>query len=394
MAQDFSHRIVGSLSGPLLALSLMGCAGTMNDLLGRAELQPVAVGVEPSGQVAVLLQAEASGQPLTQLNASSFRILEDNKPVDPAITGQTLLPIASVADFHTLVMVDLSGIGQRPDLRAQLSQAIASFVNTVEKDQGVTLYAFDGSPQPTLLGEFPVGATNTPLTHIEAIDQYQPADASRDLRGALVSGLGELNVRLMQTKKPIRLGTLVIFTQGGDLAGRVSNNAYYGSIDTTQRRVLVVHLDKATPELRRLGKDNLISATNSPGGLSSAWETAAIRVENSRSEHYVLSYCSPARGGKRLVRIEAQTLDALGKKRTGRVSVRIDSSGFGTGCDPNHSPSFQTASPSSNSSPSPAPAPIPSPGPAPAPTSAPSPSPLATPALPGPVLPPLAEPPR
>jgi hypothetical protein len=95
---------------------------------------------------------------------------------------------------------------------------------------------------------------------------------------------------------------------------------------------------KAAP-LGRIGRDGhqLVAGEASLGG---AFEQLAGRIEGQRQRMYLLSYCTPARGGEHAVRIEARTRGE--QPRAGSARTKFVADGFGTPpeCDPHARPRF------------------------------------------------------
>src|SRR5262249_20197730 len=60
------------------------------------------------------------------------------------------------------------------------------------------------------------------------------------------------------------------------------------------------------------------------------------RVVQRAKRFYLLSYCSPARRGRRQLRIEATAPDGA----TGSLESKFDAEGFGPKCDPETQPVF------------------------------------------------------
>ncbi len=329
----------------VVAVWLTGCASVNNVLRGGAKVETVDLAAHPPGQIAVVLTAEAGGEPLDRLMSSSFEIYEDGQVVDPATSKQTLLDPRSVMSFHALLLLDLSGDAAIPQNRTALARAAGVFVDLVRRDQPVTVYAFDGAPTPVLIGEYPQATNAPPEGAIAAVETFQPRDESRDLRGNVIEALKELNGRLMTEAMPLHTGTLVVLTQGPDLAGRVEEDAFYAHVGATKRDVVVIHLDeKPDHEIERLGNRGLIHLDQLQNA-GPIFEQAAMRVGALMDRHYLLSYCSPSRAGKRLLRIDVTAFDADGNEKQGSVSEEFDSTGFGPGCDPNTPPQFGPAGP-------------------------------------------------
>jgi hypothetical protein len=340
----------------LVAVWLTGCASVNSVLRSGAKVESIEMSARAPGQVAVMLTAETGGEPLDRLMSSSFKIYEDGQLVAPSTSKQTLLDPGTVTSFHTMLLLDLGGDAAIPQNRTAIARATATFVELVRRTQPVTVYAFDGAPTPVLLGEYPVAANAPPLGAIPEVENFQPRDPSRDLRSSVLAALRELNARLMEDTKPLHTGTLVVFTQGPDNAGRVEEDTFYANVGATKRDVVVVHLDeKPHNEIEQLGNQGLLYLDQLQNA-GPVFEGAAIRVGALKDRHYLLSYCSPSRAGKRLLRIDVSGFDKEGSEKRGSVSLEFDSTGFGPGCDANAVPQFGATPPPAASTAGPDPA--------------------------------------
>ena len=92
-------------------------------------------------------------------------------------------------------------------------------------------------------------------------------------------------------------------------------------------------------ELKTIGRNGAIIKKDREQ-IAASFEAAAARVEGFSKRFYLLGYCSPARAGKHVVRIEA---DVNGKK--GSLEHEFDARGFGPNCDPNRPPAFNVKRP-------------------------------------------------
>jgi hypothetical protein len=314
-------------------------------LFEHLDVKNVATSVQKPANVAMLVHVKDGNKPLDELADSNFKLFENNQPIDPTASGQTLLDPTLAVVHHALLLVDMSGPASEAAVRSAIAHAAAGFVDRARRDQAVTVYAFDGSSQIYLIGEYPELKSGGPdLEDIPELESFTPHDTSRNLNGAIVAALRELDARLMQTKKPIRRGTLVVFTRGPDLAGRVSPAALSRAFDKTQDELFAVGVGKDTSDFRLedIGRDGIERAP-AVDAVGVTLERAADAVSATVHADYLLAYCSPARAGKRWLRVEVTIIGKNGDKRSGSVETQFDSSGFGPGCDPHTAPEFVVA---------------------------------------------------
>jgi hypothetical protein len=316
----------------VLALASAGCS-----LFGGVRVETIASSAQRPSNVAVYVGATEHGEPLGELEAKNFHVYEDGQELDPKQIERVLLPRDAVTHEHVLLLVDLSG-NPTTEQRASYARAVEAFVRKLAPTLSVSVRAYDGSPGLKPVGDYPRGASTVAAA---ALGKLSSRDASRDLRGAVLAGLAELDRGAESASKPVELGTLVVFATGPDLAGRTSEGALDDTLDTTHHDVIGVGLGADTPYLdfARGGVIHAESATTLP----IAFEEAGARVAATHAKYYLVAYCSPARAGKRSVRIEVVHEDKKGDEHSGSTEVEIDATGFGPGCRSEATPHFERA---------------------------------------------------
>lgn len=322
--------IVNVISCASALLALSACSS-----LGGLETRVRAHSARPPANVVVYLKVgREHGAP--ELKAEDFTLFEDDHRLDPQITRQTLLDQNAVAYHQTLLLVDNS-LATDEGVRAELKNAIVQFVEEVNPTQAVAVYAYDGSAKITplaLLPRSPGAKRSKP-----ELRPLRPRDVSRNLNGALLLAGEQLDRLLSRSGKPVGVGTLVVFAAGADLAGRTDDAAVHDWLDATQHRVLAIGYGDQSSAVERFGKDGYYDAVG-PDTLSLAFEDAGHAVAKEFDEGYLLSYCSPARGGARLLRVEVHAPSEEGELY-GQDSVEFNAAGFRAGCDPTLLPRFR-----------------------------------------------------
>ena len=294
------HVIIRAI-GIVIALTATGC-GVIGGIFGGLKADAVATSAEPPANVAVYLSVRDGSDPITDLSAANFKLLENGQPLSSKTTQLVLLDRDAVALHRVLLLVDVSK-AESDGVRRELARGVASFVQSVRKRQAVTVMAFDGRAEPVLVADYPAGTTDKP----EPLVFVEPRDASRNLNGAVMHGIKQLNARLMTAKKPIRVGTLVIFTAGPDLAARVTRAEAEEKIRTSPHHVVavIVATEDQDVDLGEAAKDGLYRAPSlQMAGIG--LDEAARGVNALEQQYYLLSYCSPARAGKRRLSIEVK----------------------------------------------------------------------------------------
>ncbi len=319
-----------------LLLLLGGCAGL--------QLTPIKTAQQRPSNVAVYFKVQTEGgDPVGGLTADQFRIYEDNQLVSQYESKQTILNPEVTAVHYTLLLVDMSGsVSQSGNgTTDELVQAASAFTDHVEKQQKVAVYAFDGSPDLTPISPFS-DQPGSAKAGIQQLTTFKPKDPSTNLNGAIVKALDELDTALGKAQQPLKFGTLVVFTDGTDRAGRVPQNEMEQHIKEKPFDVFAIGLGaEMKPEyLQRIGKSGTANAADK-NAIVKAFDDVGARVEARTKSYYLLSYCSPSRAGKHEVRIEAVYKDAQGKsEQTGSLRSDFDATGFAPGCDPNTPPTF------------------------------------------------------
>lgn len=299
-------------------------------------MEPKAAFTQKPSNVTAYLAVAEDAQPVTSLKAEDFLIYEDNTLVPASHSGQVLLDKELLKAHRTLLLVDYSAATDEA-VRNELASALSFFVELVRKTQPVTIYAFDGREKLRLVADLPKqAASETPEKKF--MQKLLPADTSRNLNGAIVEGLEKLGEKYEQSGAKLRAGTLVVFSGGPDLAGRITDDAVETAINATDYTILTVGIGDTAPMLKVYGRDGFVDG-HSAQTVSMAFEELGHMVQADYDRHYLLSYCSPARAGSRQLRVEV-TRDgsqALGGAAFGAISA----DGFAEGCDATATPRFE-----------------------------------------------------
>src|SRR5215471_4018238 len=175
----------------------------------------------PSNVAVYFTVDRSNGEPVGGLTADHFHIYEDGSPVSVLESRQVILNPQIAAAHYTLLLVDMSGSVVQSGQVPQLQAAAQAFTSRVEQFQKVGVYAFDGSPNLTPIAGFSAGGA---AGGVAALGHYHPRDPSTNLHGAVVEGISALAKALESAPQPIRIGTLVVFTDGTDHAARVTRD--------------------------------------------------------------------------------------------------------------------------------------------------------------------------
>lgn len=314
-------------------------------LLGGVQVEPIAQTTNRPGQVAVYLSVRDGDGPVTRLEASNFRLVENEKQLDPAQVQLQLLPRDSVAVHQTLVLVDLSGPIDEPGRRALLAKQLSPFVDRLRMQQSVSVYGFDGGEKLFPIGKFGKQQATKKAADLSAIDQHKQADSSSNLNGAVLTAISQLDYELNADPRPVKLGRLVIIARGPDLAGRTTEDRVEERFDQVDHAVFALGVEREpnTGFSERLGRDGHLLASSFDNMESQLAELAAM-IEADYQQYYLVSYCSPARAGERLLVIEVKKPEGDGGSSTGDTEIKFSADGFSSGCKASRVPRFSGGS--------------------------------------------------
>jgi len=311
------------------AWCVAGCS-----VFGGVHVETLDVSAQKPSNVAFYVSVTDHGEPVTDLGAKNFTVYENGQELSSRLIERTLLPREPVTGERVLLLVDVS---QNPSAaqRANYAEAVEAFVRKLTSTLPVSVRAFDGSPGLKTVGDYARGSQNP---NAAAVTKLTSRDASRDLNGAVLAGLAELD-RTEADRKPIHLGTLVVFSRGPDLAGRTDASKLDQALDTTTHDVIGVGTGADTPYLA-FARGGVIHAQNADT-LPIAFEEAGARVAATHAKYYLVAYCSPARAGRRTVRLEVTHEDQKGDAHSGSTEYELDAGGFGPGCHVETTPRFE-----------------------------------------------------
>jgi hypothetical protein len=310
--------------------------------LGGVNVTAVATASGKPSNVATVVMVTQDGQPVSTLGPGAFRLIENGQALENQSVELRLLDPAKVAAFHTVLLLDMSHASTDED-RQQFGEAAAFFIRSVRVRQSVTVLGFDGSAKTRLLGEFPVDVTGAGVDHVEK-QLSKKLEPSRDLRGAVIQALELLDRRLEKSARPLRVGTLVVFSRGPDAAGRVPEYQFEMRLSQSPHKLVLVNVagDPLDSQSALLSKDGRFQAL-AVESLPIAFEEAASTVEKLSNQYYLVSYCSPARARESRVRVEVQVVSDELQVDTGAVEASFDASGFTRGCNSSNPPQFTRA---------------------------------------------------
>lgn len=327
------------LASALACLSLFGCGSTLSvTRINSAEAKP--------NNVWVFFTVEDDEEPVAGLTAEDFAIYEDESLVSPFESQQVIQNPEVAAVMYTHLLLDMSGSITESGEADAVVDAAHKFSERVGKTQKVGVSAFDGSEDIVPVVRF-TEAKGSVDGGLDGLRAYEPKDPSTNLHGAVIQGLETLDKALAKDKRPLKFGTLVVFTDGTDRAHRVTAEEMQevmGSEEYADFEIYVIGVGAELEEgaLREIGRDGTELATEE-ANVEEAFTRVADRIDNHAKRFYLLSYCTPSRSGTHTVRIEARATDENGKRTSkGSLEYEFEAEKFGPPptCDPERAPDF------------------------------------------------------
>ncbi len=327
------HRISRVALAAALSLLLPACGGGLNvTLINSAQKKPNNVWV-------FFTVDRGKKDPVGGLTADDFKIYEDGDEVSKFESKQNP-EVAAV--MYTLLLVDMSGSITEAGQADALVDAAKSFSDRVGKTQKVGVYAFDGEAKLHSVVPF-TEAQGQVQGGLDGLRKYKAKDPSTNLHGAVVEALRELKSSLDKERKPLKFGTLVLFTDGTDHAGRVSRDDMKKEVEDDKYKdyekfAIGVGAEIAKAHLEDVGTDGTELASDQ-NKVKEAFDKMAAKIEAHTKRFYLLSYCTPARKGEHEVTVEAHAKNPDG---AASVKYKFTADGFGPppDCDPKAPPSF------------------------------------------------------
>jgi hypothetical protein len=318
-----------------LSLALPACGGLNVTRVNSAQKKPNNVWV-------FFTVDRGKKDPVAGLTADDFKIYEDGDLVSKFESKQMIQNPEVAAVMYTMLLVDMSGSITESGQADKLVEAAKSFAEKVGKTQKVGVWAFDGEEKIHSVVPF-TEAQGSVQGGLEGLRKYKPKDPSTNLHGAVIEALKELKTSLDKEKKPLRFGTLVLFTDGTDRAGRKTRDEMKQEVGDDKYKdyemyAIGVGAEIEKAHLEDVGRDGTELATDQ-AKVKEAFDKMAAKIEAHTKRFYLLSYCTPARKGEHEVTIEANTKEP---KSSGSLKYKFVSDGFGPppDCDPKTPPSF------------------------------------------------------
>jgi hypothetical protein len=321
----------------LLGVLLVGCGGGLNvKMINSAQKKP--------NNVWVFFTVDAGkDKPVGGLAAEDFKIYEDGDLVSQFESKQMIQNPEVAAVMYTMLLVDMSGSISESGQADALVDAAKAFSDRVGKTQKVGVYAFDGEEKIHSVVPF-TEAQGSVEGGLEGMRKYKPKDPSTNLHGAVIEALKELRKELEKDKRPLKFGTLVVFSDGTDRAARHTRDEMKDELGKDEYENYEIFAIGVGAEIEKanlgdIGRDGTELATDQ-AKVKETFDKVAARIESHMKRFYLLSYCTPARKGEHEVKIVATS--KKDPEGSGDVEYKFNADGFGPppDCDPKTPPSF------------------------------------------------------
>ncbi len=335
-AHPTSHgsRLLLLCVAALLGLLQLACAGLNVKLINSAQKKP--------NNVWVFFTVMDGKDPVGGLTADDFAIQEDGELVSKFESKQLIQNPEVAAVMYTMLLVDMSGSITESGQADPLVDAAKEFAERVGKTQKVGVWAFDGEEKIHSVVPF-TEAQGQVQGGLDGLRKYKPKDPSTNLHGAVVEGIKTLKTELDKDKRPLKFGTLVVFSDGTDRAARVTRDQMKDEIGKDQYEdyqlfAIGVGAEIEKANLGDIGRDGTELAQDQTK-VKEVFDRVAGKIEQQTKRFYLLSYCTPARKGDHEVTVEATRPNP---KASGSLDTKFNADGFGPppDCDPKTPPAF------------------------------------------------------
>lgn len=302
--------------------------------------------VNPPSRVSVFFKVETKdGTPVAGLTEENFKIYEqgrnddEEKLLSQDETTRTLSDNSQVFDYHTMVLLDLSGSVLNSSL-AELKTAANAFVedlfnsNSTNTSNKVGIWWFDGRDVIHPLIDF---TNNAQTLHnaINSIDASISDDSSTDLFGAVIksAALAEAKLQQAQDEGVLSGFSIIMFTDGTDQAARYAREDAYQAVQQASEGInfYTIGLGSEIDEnvLNKVGKTSSVFATDTEA-LTAKFEEVAGLIADEANAFYFFEYCTPKRDGSGMNDLH---IVASKDEKEGRKITSFDATGFSDDCD-------------------------------------------------------------
>ncbi len=324
----------------LLAALQLACGG--GGVFGGLNVKLINSQQKKPNNVWMFFTVTDGKEPVGGLVADDFVISEDGDPISKFESKQLIQNPEVAAVMYTMLLVDVSGSITESGQADALVDAAKAFAERVGKTQKVGVYAFDGEEKIHSVVPF-TEAQGSVQGGLEGLRKYKPKDPSTNLHGGVVEGIKTLHTELEKDKRPLKFGTLVVFSDGTDRANRMTRDQMKDELGKDEYEDYQLFAIGVGAEIEKAGLNDIgregTELAQDQSKVKEVFDKVAAKIEQQTKRFYLLSYCTPARKGEHEVRVEAIRPNP---KASGVVDYKFNSDGFGPppDCDPKTPPTF------------------------------------------------------
>ncbi|WP_020533436.1 vWA domain-containing protein [Flexithrix dorotheae] len=276
--------------------------------------------------------------PVKDLVVDNISVFENGQPISPFESEFGILPKPNVFVSHTLLVLDLSGSVLQTSL-TELKAATTSFIEEIvpvaESDEygelEMQIMWFDGGANLNTLVPF-TKDRSTLISGVENITEDLSNDNSTNLNGAVIESVDIMESIIGQSGSIVRIGSIALFTDGTDQAGRRTKADALKEVANAQNKGITMNtiglggsIDEST--LMAFGPDGFFFAQN-VNELGPKFKEAARIIRDEVNSTYLFQYCSPKRAGSHELKI---VVNYAGGKE-GSITSCFSATGFTGGC--------------------------------------------------------------
>jgi hypothetical protein len=319
------------------------CFGCPASLTSGIKLEAASIKASPPGRVQAVVTVETTRADASDLSRENFQVREGEVVLDSEQVGLRVQRLGDAKGHQVLIVVDAG----KPFTDAEttpLADGLSRLIDRLRFHQTVTLAAYDGSMSLQLVASYPQSQVAKPLradAGIRRLLRFKPRDDSSSLFTAIVEANRILSARLDAAQSTVEpLGNLIVVARRPDLAGRTDENAARAVVKARRAFLLKVGAWSHDTSLDWIGSHGVRGAA-SLGTLGTPVDELGRMVDDVFLRSYVVSYCSPARAGKRTLEVVVRVDDDSGAKRQAAATGEFDATGFNASC--RASPSVSSA---------------------------------------------------